>query len=431
VGGQILRRALPGFAWPGAVSAALRRGRSRRLLGGGTLILAATFVWHLSNFAFNSITGRVLGPAGYGTVAAVIAVLYVASPLFMSVQTVASKISTGLAARGEHPRIRALAAFYSWRLGLGALVVAAALALASSALARFLRLPSGVPLAMVGGAFAFSVVSHLQRGVFQGTTRFGRFATSTIIEATVKLAALVLALTVLWRSEESAVLAVVVGSAVAVAAGSLLLRYLPSPRGQVELIAHPYRYSLATLATLVLLSLLLTVDILAAKRYLPAHDAGLYAAVSLAGKIVFFATSGVTLVLFPLFSERQEQGRDARRPLLAGLGVVAACAAALSVLYAVAPQVVIDPLFGAGFEGAGPYLFPMSAAFGCYAIAYLTAMYLLSQKQTAGAGLLLVAAFCQAAALYSFHGSLGEIVTIQVAVLSALAASLVARTLLR
>ena len=380
-------------------------------------MVGSTLVWHFSNFAFNAIAARMLGPASYGSLAAVVALLYVASPLFVSIQTVTSRLTTKLGNRGEWARVRGLARFYGLRLALAGLLLVAAFALSSSALARFLRVPSQLPIAILGIGFLFSTITHLQRGVLQGSMRFGRYAVSAIAEAGMKIVATVVLLIWIWPSVEGAILAIALASLFAAIVNGGLLRFLPKPRGRVDPIAHPFRYSLVTLCCLLLLATLLSVDLLAAKRYLDPHDAGLYAAVSLAGKIAFFATSALALYLFPIFSERQEQGIDSRRPLKGALAVLVAGSAVLTTIYFLAPQIVIGPLFGSRYAPAGDYIGWMGIAFSAYAVVYLLAMYMLAREDPRVNSVLALSVLAQLAGLYARHSSIAQIVSVQLAVL--------------
>jgi O-antigen/teichoic acid export membrane protein len=403
----------------------------RLVLRGGTLVIASTLVWHVSNFLFNSVAARLLGPAHYGSLAAVVAILYVISPVFVSMQTVASRLTTTLGTDGQWSRVRGLLSFYSVRIGGVFAGLSIVFVLLSGALAEFLNVTSPGAVAILGAAFVTSVFTHMQRGVLQGAREFGRYALSTLVEALVKIVAAVVILVFLWRSVGGGVLAIVVSSAVGALANWRLLAFMPKPREQVEQIPHPYRYSLATLGSLVLLALLLSADVLAAKRYLPAHEAGVYAAVSLCGKIVFFATSAITLFLFPFFSARQDQGRDARGPLAAALGVVSLMALCVVGVYVVAPSVVVVPLFGSDYGDANPYLAVSGLAFGCYAIVYLSAMFLLSQQDGRGPVVLGVALIAQLAGLYVFHSSIWDIVYVLLAVLVVTAGALAALAVTR
>lgn len=381
-------------------------------------MIASTLVWHAANFLFNSVAARALGPAHYGSLAAVVAILYVASPVFVSMQTVASRLTTTLSLEGQPERIRGLLRFYTLRIAGVFVLLALVFVLLSGALAEFLNVPSPLSVAILAGAFVTSVFTHMQRGVLQGSREFGRYALSQVAEAVAKIVFAVVLLVWVWQSVGGGVLSIVLASAVGALVNLSLLSYMPKPTRRVEPIPHPYRYSLTTLVSLVLLALLLSVDVLAAKRYLPSHEAGVYAAVSLCGKIVFFATSAITLFLFPFFSARQEQGRDARGPFAAAIGVVAGMATVVVALYFVAPSVVVVPLFGRDYSHANGYLAYSGIAFGCYALVYLTAMFMLSQRDARGAAVLACALAVQLTGLYTFHGSIADIIGVQLAVLA-------------
>src|SRR4051812_31168384 len=353
------------------------------LVRGGALVMGATLVWHMSNLAFNLVAAHMLGPGSYGDLAAAVTLLYLASPVFVSVQTVASRITTGLWTRADAAGIRAGLQFHARRLWLGGIVLAAGVGLASGALASFLRISSGGPLLILACAFPFYVLTHMQRGVLQGALQFRRYSISSVCEAAVKLLATVVVLLVVSRTVEAAVAAIVVSAAVAVAVNWLLLRFLPRSGQRAEPMPGAYGYSLLTLGCLVLLAVLLSADIFAAKRYLAPHDAGLYASASLCGKIVFFAVSCLSLVLFPVFSARQEEGRDARVIFRKGLVMIGATSAALIAVYVFVPSVVVTPLFGERFSAAAPYLGLMGIAFALYGLVYVSAMFLLSQKRSA------------------------------------------------
>jgi O-antigen/teichoic acid export membrane protein len=419
-----------GEAYVGRRVAAVSAHRRRKaFVRAGALVFASTLAWHASNFLFNGVTARLLGPARYSELAATIALLYVTSPLLVSIQTVASGTATSLVVSGRLDATRSLLGFYYRRLFVVAAVFAALAALASSAAARFLRLHSGLPIAIVAAGLSLSIVTHCQRGVLQGTQRFGRYAASTLVEATAKIVAIVLVAALVRPSVEGAALAVPAGAICGLVANTLLLRFLPRSRGEPRARPTVEGRPAATGATFILLALLLSADVLAAKRYLPAGLAGLYASVSLAGKAVYFATSAVSLFLFPVFSEQRVRNVDGRRSLVAATGAIALCSAALAALYFLAPEVVIRPLFGAHYDAAAPYLGWIALAFGGYAVAYLAATFLIARRSTAGVVVLGGAAFAQLTALYALHGSIGQIVAVQVVVLCAAAAFLLAAAL--
>jgi O-antigen/teichoic acid export membrane protein len=268
-------------------------------------------------------------------------------------------------------------------------------------------------------------VTHLQRGVLQGTQAFGRYGLSAAFEGIVKVAIAAATLLFVARSETAAIVAIPVSAACAIGFNAGLLRFLPRPDGPVRPAEHPYRYSLFALATLLLLAVLQSADVIAGRHYLGAADAGLYAAVSLSGRVVFFATTSLTFFLFPIFSERQERGSDGRGTLLGGLAVVGVITALMVCAFVVSPELWVHLLFGDRFGASVGYIWPMGIAFGLYGAAYLTAMYLLSQRRHVGLGILGSVALLQLGGFYVFHGSIDRLIAVEIAVFAIALVSLV------
>jgi O-antigen/teichoic acid export membrane protein len=390
---------------------------------GGALVMAATLLWHASNFAYNSLGAHALGPSQYGALAAVVALLYVVSPLLFSVQTLASGVAARLTETGNWDRLAGLLRYYTRRLAVAAVVLTILLLPTSEAVARALHLPSALPVILVFATLPLAVVVNVQRGALQGSRRFGRYAGSTAVEAVAKVGVAV-ALILLWPTVEGALLAVLAGLICAGIAHFGLLRFLPrrpSPLGGVR---HPTGESAATLASLSLLALLFSVDVIVAKHFMSAHDAGLYAAVSLCGKIVFFATSGLNWLLFPLFSAIHQRGGSGRQAFLAGLAVLLAVSAAIATVEFTVPSLVVTPLVGTRYAAATHYIGLMAIAFGLYGAVYLASLYLLSRKRIAGVAVLAVAAVAQLGGLAAFHRTVFDVAWVELVVFGAAAAVL-------
>ncbi len=392
----------------------------------GAPVLAATLLWQMSNFVFNAAGARLLGPATYGSLAAAVGLLYLVNPIFTTIQTVASRETTAYISTGRWAELRGAMWFYGWRLGVAGMVACVALAAASPWISGFLKIDTTGPIIVLAAALPLWCIALLQRGVFQGSQRFGRLAISTAVEAIAKIASAIALLTLFWRGATGGMLAVVVGAASALLVGSLMLRYLPV--GEVRHVphVHPARYSLITLATLVLLAVLLSSDTLAAKHYLSPETAGLYAGVSICGKIVYFITSVLAIYLFPLFSAHHDRGEDARKTLGIALGTIVAGALVVAAVFSMAPQLVVLPLLGARFSAAGQFVGLAGIAFGLYGCVYLCAMYLLAQRQSAVIGVLAVAAVALLIGMHTSHSTIPQLLHVLIVTFGLTAAVLAA-----
>ena len=402
-----------------------------RFVRSGAPVLAATLLWQLSNFVFNAAGARLLGPATYGSLAAAVGLLYLVNPLLTTIQTVASRETTAYSSSGRLTELRGAMWFYGWRLGAAGVVAFVALAAASPWVAGFLKIDTTGPIIVLAAALPLWCLALLQRGVFQGSQRFGRLAISTAVEAIAKIASAIALLTLFWRGATGGMLAVVVGAGCALAVGSLMLRYLPHSEVRQVPRVHPARYSLITLATLVLLAVLLSTDTLAAKHYLSPETAGLYAGVSVCGKIVYFLTSVLAIYLFPLFSAYHDDGQDARKTLGIALAAILGGAFVIATVFNAAPQFVVSPLLGTRFSAAGQFVGLAGIAFGLYGCVSLCAMYLLAQRQSFVIGVLGVAAGGLLLGMHASHSTIPQLLHVLVITFAVTAVVLVTWAMVR
>lgn len=397
----------------------------------GAPVFAATLLWQLSNFVFNAAGARLLGPATYGSLAAAVGLLYLVNPLLITIQTVASRETTAYISSGRLSELRGAMWFYGRRLFIVGVVMSLALMAASPWISGFLRIDTVGPIIVLAAALPIWCVALLQRGVLQGSQRFGRLAISTAVESLAKIATAIALLSLFWRGATGGMLAVVAGAASAVAVGGLMLRYLPY--GDVRHIprVHPARYSLVTLAILALLAVLLSTDTLAAKHYMSSSTAGLYAGVSICGKIVYFITSVLSIYLFPLFSAHHDRGEDARKRLGAALAVVLGGTLVIAGVFSLEPQLVVIPLLGGKFGAADQYVALAGVAFGLYGCVYLSAMYLLAQRQSGVIAVLGAATVALILGLYASHSTIPQLLHVLIATFGLTATALTTWAMLR
>ena len=394
-------------------------------------------VGQASGFAFNAVGAHALGPARYGVLAASMALLSFVIPLLAAVQAVASRKATSLVARRELGKAAPLLRHYGLRVTCGALALSAVAAAASSWLSGLFHLGSPWLVVIVGATIPCYVASHLLGGLLQGVERFGRFALESVVEGLAKAVLGVIAMGLLWGSVLSGMAAVSVSCAVGLVTyllltlpllvrGSLVPAAAGAPAvtgegatasgsgvaggkgvpGAVGGEPGVVRYSVTALATYGLLALMLSSDTLIAKHYLSNHQAGLYAGISLTGKIAYFAASSLFVVAFPVFSRHHDEGTGSGKWILAAAGMVCAVAGAVVILFALEPTWVVGPLLGDRYRAADGYVPWMAAVFGLYALGHLVSTYLLARKRRGVIAVLGVALVVQFGGFFAFHSTM-------------------------
>src|SRR6266511_3513621 len=315
----------PGVAAPLAAGPSLARA--------GLMVAPAMAVANGLNYAFNLVMLRLLEPAAYGALGALLAVILIGTVPGLALQAVVAR-HTALRA-GDRRAVaelwsRTLVAVSWVSLGLGLAVAAAAPALAAFLLNAGARLAVGVGLVAAGhgvdGALAASVAGSVL--------------------------AMLLPLTLLRP--------MLAGRGVPSGAppgGPAVPSGAPRPAPATAALGR--EVGAAALAFLGLL-LLTNVDLLLARHYLAAEPSGLYAAGAVVAKIAYWAPQFVATIVFP----RLATEAAARRRLLArAAAAITALGVALMVVVAAAPELAVTLPFGAAYRDVGPDL-PLFAALG-------------------------------------------------------------------
>jgi O-antigen/teichoic acid export membrane protein len=141
-------------------------------------------------FVFYSVLSRVVGVEQYGVLTSLFsATLLIATGPATVAGTIVARLSADLRAAGDMQKIRRLGDVVTGStalIGFGAFLLAVAVA---GPIAGYLRLASTQPVIITGVALGLSFAIPVQRGIFQGTEKFGAFALSNIVEAAVKVIA--------------------------------------------------------------------------------------------------------------------------------------------------------------------------------------------------------------------------------------------------
>ncbi|HEV8237870.1 MAG TPA: oligosaccharide flippase family protein [Thermoanaerobaculia bacterium] len=373
----------------------------QRLLGGSAVLLVTANLANALHFVFHVLMARMLGPAAYGALAALMALLYVGYVLTEAMQTVMARYTARAASPGEVRTLvdRAL------RRGLrGSAAIAGGYLLLAPALSPLLRLP--LPLmALFALAFATLPLIPVTRGTLLGLGRFGGFGMSMLAEVAVKVGLGALAVWVGWN-ELGAAAAVGLSLVVAFLSGFPPLRGLrevePAPAGTVGIVA----YGVPVLVVTATIMAFYSIDLLLARAVFPAAVAGQYAVASLLGKGILLGVVPITRVMFPLASGAPAGSAVRRRVLATTLGLLAACIAPALALVALFPDRLVRFAGGPEYAGAAAIALPVAAALALMAFSNTLLLFRLSATVPRGWPALPALLVVEAVLLWASRGSL-------------------------
>lgn len=404
-----------GLSPPSVLLGGFERLRASVMLKQSALVFTAAMVLNVCGFLVHAIASRQLGVATYGAFYALNSATVIAALPAGFLAPVIAQLAAEFRALHDDSHLRGLTkSVASGFAVLGLLYVLAALG-GATAFASFLRVPVwSVPLA---GLFAgICLCLGALRAVAQGTQDFVGFSVSNVVEGIGKVVAIALLFAIGLRLF-GALFGFLLGPfcALIYIGGRLAQRY-----GRAQ--PHPIRYDWkrimtagagAAAATLAI-TLMGSADVILVKHYFDAHDAGLYAAASLGGKILLYLVGFVPTVLLPQAADRHARGARTRDVLAASLLMLAVIALGGLFIFHFFGIDVLHALVGHAYDAAAPLLVAYGAAMILLALTNALTFYGIATHRIAFTVPLLVCTLGTLGAIAAFHPSLTTVVEIMV-----------------
>ncbi len=400
----------PRPAWRLAVES-LRAGprAHNRILSGSLVMLLGYGIVSTLNFGYNVVVARLLGPAAFGHAAAMVTLLMLFSALTLAYQLVCAK----LVAKNEAPEARS--AVYrgllrrAWMVGAG---LGLAVILTSDIVDDYLRLPSPWLLVLLGMGAAFYVPLGVRRGGMQGTCAFARLTANFLIEALVRfLGALILIEAGLG----------VTGAVAAISASVILAYFFPFTQPQLRVgsgRSMPVSFGEGRQAIVFFVGQVVinNIDILLVKHFFAPEPAGVYAAIALVGRILYFASWSVVSAMFPISAGAPPKEEN---PSVLVVPLLFVLAMGVLFIWALAyfPDFVLQGIFGALFQKTGHSVTSLmglyAAATGTYALSVVLMAYEMSRRVAQTGWLQLIFSGLVAVGIAIFHATLRQVVIVQ------------------
>ena len=404
--------------------------KTDQLLRGSLIVFLGSTVTSAINYLYHMVLGRMLGPADYGIFASLLSLTYVYGIPVSVLNLVSLKYISSLRQSGG---VDKAAGFFNW-FGKKILFFSLFLFLFSLVISPlvtgFLRLPSVFLVLLANVVTIIGIYGGYCSSVIQGFLRFGITAFVSVSSSIFKIIFAVFFVYLGWR---------VTGVLFSQVISSLFFLFLVTffiknkisfPKGKIKEIRVPekemLKYAIPVLFSSLALTSFYTTDILLVKNLFPANEAGLYASMAILGKIVFFASSSIGMVMFPLVAGKRARGENYRRIYLNSFLLVVFVSFSITAVYFLFPELMVNLLFGSQYLAIAPLLGLFAIFMSFYALVYLTVNFFLAAAKTAMIVLPLIGAVLQIVLIFLFHTSLRQVVLINIYVMAGLFFSLFA-----
>src|SRR5262249_41230476 len=398
-----------------AVAVPVRRKSLQALmLSGSIVMLLNTTVVSGINFVYNVVMARMLGPSRFGHVTASVTLLMLSSAVTLAFQMVCAKFVARNPTPGAKAGVYRSLLSKAWIVSLG---LGSALFLARGPMAVFLRVPDPWVLGVLALGIAAYAPLGVRRGAMQGLCSFRRLSTSFITEALTRLVAASALVAAGYG-----VLGAVGAIPLAVLASFCLSGLGPELRVRTEE-GHPASFGEGIQAIVFFVGqvIICNTDVLLVKHFFAPEVAGLYAAVALVGRVLYFSSWSVVSVMFPVSAAvhtKKEDPKVALVPLLYVVGLSTVFILTLRLF----PHFVIHTIFGREFHQGEPLLALYAVATGLYSLSVVLIAYEMSRRIANAGWLQLMFSGVLVTAIAIFHSTLREVIAVQITLMAVLLA---------
>lgn len=387
---------------------------SRSLLAGGSVLAVAMFAANGGNYLLNVVLGRWLDTPEFADANLMVTLMLLVTAIAVSLQLIAARFAGINAVADNTQATRILArSLERWAFATG-VVLAVILAAGAPMWADFFNSASAWPFVILGIGMPAYLVQAVGRGVLQGQLEFGALAGTFVKEMVVRV---VLGVLLVWLGFG------VIGATAALSA-SFVATWLavrqalgwtsdePTERRPIDrqVISYAGPVSILLLGQIIINN----GDVLVSKQGLAPLQAGVYAAVALVGRAVFFLSWSVATTLFPAAAQREEAGEKSNGLLHAGLAAVAVLGVCAVVGARLLGGTVLGRVFGPDYADVSSQLALYALATAVFAMANLVVSHYLALGELREALIMLAGAILQTTLLLLADRNIDALITAQV-----------------
>lgn len=389
--------------------------RRDALVRDAAILFILSMLANVCDYLFQVSVSRRLGPAQYGIFVSLTGLFFIVSVPSGTLQTAITKFVSSYKATNQDSKIAYLFFNAIKKLSFVGFIILLLFLLGSGHISSFLRIPSSLPVIIVGVSLGLSLVMPVVWGTLQGLQKFTHLGGNLFLNSFSRLV-MGLLLVCLGLGVSGALGALILAWVIAFFAALFPLRpHLFSPEHLVDSevnFVEVYRYSLPTLVALLCFTVLRNMDVIFVKHFFSPLDAGFYSAVAVVGRVFFALPATIAGVMFPRVSELHAQNSESRTLLkkCLVLSLLLLGVGALGCL--LFPRFVILALFGSSYLPTEPLVRVFGVAITPLVLSGILISYNLARREMKFIYLLLLGTAGQAVLLVLFHDSLWQVIFI-------------------
>lgn len=390
----------------------IKKSFTNPLISGSFIVTAGTTIGNIFNYLFHLAMGRSLTPADYGTLTALISFIGIFGIITTTIATVVAKFVSSFKAAGSLSEITHILRGIYKKVGILAIFGSIAFWILISPIGSFLNIQDKLLLDITIIGIILGFFGAINGGALQGLQKFKIIALLGGGGSFLRLA-LAFLLVYFGFGLRGAVIGFFLSFFL-----PYILTFIPlreyfsykESRKKINL-GKVLGYSLPALIALGGLGNFMSADIILVKHFFTENVVGQYAALSVIGRVIFFATSSINMVMFPIIAAKYEKKENYNLTFLLSLFLVLVASLIALFFYFFTPKILIKLFYAQeSYLAQANNLGLMGIFFTLYSVVSLFINFFLSISKTKIATFSMLASFLQIGLIWNFHANIREII---------------------
>lgn len=385
------------------------------LISGSILLVFGTLFANFFNLIFSILMGRMLIRADFGTLSSIIAVITIPTVVATAISPLVIILAGTYFAQKQYDSISSL----YFKLNKIFLVISTLLCITFfifiPQINYFFNINNNFLLILTDLIIFISIMTAINISFIQAKLAFKFFVLILCLTTIIKLISSWILVSLGFK---------VIGGATGIFLGVLipyLISFIPlkfvfnskitkAPKIDTKILIT---YGIPAVIVSLGISGFITNDLILVKHYFNPDLAGLYAGLSLIGRIIFFISAPIGSVMFPLVVQQYAKKEKFTTTFLLSLFLIFLSSVAITIFYTLFPKFsVLFFLNKREYFAIIPYLTFFSIFITIYSLVSIIASFYLSIKKTKIAIPVIIAAILQVVLITLFHQNIRQVITI-------------------
>jgi len=388
----------------------IKRFIKHPLFAGSFIMIFGNLGVNVINYIYHLLMGRILGPVDYGVLASLFSILYI---IGIVPQSTSFAITKFISSAKNVSEVKSIYHTINKFIFSFALIISILVGVSSPLIANFLHIKGIWSVVMIAPILFAILITLVNQATSQGLLKFGGVVIPSLVSSLGKII-LGISFVLAGFGVFGAVFGIVLGAAVAYFSSTIFIKeILKVKTGESDFTLSKFlKYAFPVLLQALAFTSLFSTDVILVKHFLSPFEAGIYAALSTLGKIIYFASSPITATMFPIVSGRKARGEGYQKIFFMSLAVTALLSAAIVIIYLFFPGVTIGMLYGKAYLSAKTELVWMGVFILFYTLSSLLVNFSLSLGKVKIVVFPLIISLIQIPAIWFFHNSILQVIQI-------------------